>query len=395
MEAEVEAVDHGSDNESSSEDSSMPLPADNALGSDSLLSLGRDIIGLVARHLDASDRFSLMLTCKKIAERLLLLRLTAPCEERWRCRHACKADRKRWQNLAELARDMFRVPPPSPPETLPGEGLTAVVCTSSFVSRGTERILCRTLRQRGYRVELNEFLPVMYREFTAKRLCARLKGKLLPRHTKHGAIRLGGGQLDDEMAAHFQFICEQKGDLIVDLCKATGHVLTLRRMLALQGCPRYWNCFWDSKKALSTFDRVYERLASAQTGTAFDYCGNLAVCSEFECRFLFNAAKLRRKVIVLRQDCFRIRGPSMMKKLRVFTKVFAHDHEWMSAFLRTCSGQPWILSDGARAAVWESLHTWMSFCSDFGLVERKLPEASADQRSKEKGARKLYIPFRK
>ncbi len=190
------------------EDSSEPIellaPDMQWQGCVSFEGLGRDVVGLIARQLNAADCLSLALTSKKQYERIRAKKLLRCSKTRFMSRYP--KSKISGLNVRPLVGEMLTIPMPPFPQVVPTGRKCFLVYTTERTTGFVDDsvfMLKRVFEKRGFVVELCEFTvhasfiltarrlnPNAYRD-TDSKVAARLRQ--IDRFAKSDTIRVGGG----------------------------------------------------------------------------------------------------------------------------------------------------------------------------------------------------------
>jgi hypothetical protein len=163
MEGGVVERDHDTDDEEEDESEETVLPPDLPQWDKSVSfeGLGRDVVGLIAKRLNANDCFNLALTSKRTYERIKALRLLRGSQERFLSRYP-KANLKCLQ-VRPLVLDMLTCPLPRLAELQPPRGpegeprKKCVVCY--HIHTEAVQFVARLMEMRGLEVRGIQFDP--------------------------------------------------------------------------------------------------------------------------------------------------------------------------------------------------------------------------------------------
>ncbi len=260
---DADATDEEQEDESTSEEVVVLPPDlpewDKAV---SFEGLGRDVVGLIAKRLNAADCFNLALTSHRTYDRIKALRLLQGAEARFMSRYP-KSTLKSLQPRP-LVLDMLTCPIPRLADLLPavpeGAGKKQTCCVCYVDMNDGVNFMMRLFEMRGWAVHGKKFVSAheleevgrlvpkdehglrMVRD-TPSKLIQRLRetGKLTERNlraTPGQDVRVGGvnllayGCITAE-AVHYEFVhkCCEENELVLDVCYRTNQVGVMLRWL--------------------------------------------------------------------------------------------------------------------------------------------------------------------
>ena len=250
----------------------LPEPPSDPFSEISLVGLGRDITGIICKHLRLCDLFNLQLTCKTMFTRLMHLHAASCCERRFLSRFKGKV-KINHVFTGDLVLEMINVPLPNDLFKKNKQGNVTILH-----GKKTEPSILAMLKKvyllKGFDVTKQD-CTMLYQNDLAKQ---DTKGGLLqslgelnlgPSQLVNGEIRFYGEYISQRrgvgsdvkllptwMACHYEYIATLSKDpntIIVDITSPKCHVVQyINKKLGRERFPNYFNtyAFAKSKKGI-------------------------------------------------------------------------------------------------------------------------------------------------